>query len=233
MKKIVAILLMVVLSMAFTGMAEKIDFAAEKNAVDFAEKSVKAGAEDDATQTDMVQINGNQYAILTSDFVGISYVSPSNYVFVLTQDYLHQAEIFDAFYNDGLKAALNFIDQGIHLNVYDADTGLDIYVQVIESGLGEYFPDAENLSEAEIQYVHEYFRGAGFTDEETPTFKKVGGNHYFFFDLSDTDQRVYMYTMKGGKVICIQYNAVTAELVERGVELLESLTVSSLTFVQS
>ena len=234
MKKIVVFLLVaVVISMAVSGLAEKSVITGEKNMNAFSQKSEKAGTQaEDATHIDMVEINGNQYAILTGGFLGIAYTAPSDYVYVLTQDYLHQTELYEAFYSDPLEMALSFVDNEIHLNIYDAVSGTDIYLREIESELTQYFPDVDEMTEMEIQFVQEYFLSAGFTLEDDPAFKKVGGNQYFVFDCSDTEQTVYMYTFENGHMIYIWYNASTPEQVAGGAEVLESLYISGLEFVE-
>ena len=86
---------------------------------------------------DQVEITNRTVAVLTGEGLGIAYRIPSGGIYVLTQDYLQQADTYALIYNNPLGAAANFIQNGMHLNIYEPSTGVDIYLEIFPSDAGK------------------------------------------------------------------------------------------------
>ena len=178
--------------------------------------------------TDVVEIDGDNYAVLTPEGIGIAYQKASDSVVVLTQDYVQQADAFAEFYENPIAAVANFIEYDCHLNIYDKDTGTDIYVTVSEGDWQQYYPDSENLTDAEVQSIMMYLESCGLAEASAKTYGLAGGNSYFFFDCSNTDGLVFMYAAVGGYCVRVHFNASNSDEVVHGLELIDNLTVRNM-----
>ncbi len=174
---------------------------------------------------DQVEITNRTVAVLTGEGLGIAYRIPSGGIYVLTQDYLQQADTYALIYNNPLGAAANFIQNGMHLNIYEPSTGVDIYLEIFPSAVSSMFPDASRLTNSEIETVMMYFLRNGFDVADRAVFGSAGANQYFFFDCTGYDNMVYMYTMVGGYTVRIMYGATDSFMISRGLQLLDGLTI--------
>lgn len=177
------------------------------------------------SRSDTVEIDGNQYAVVTSEGIGIGYEVTENGVYVLTQDYVRQSDVYSKFYSDPLSAASNFVKNGMHMNIYDAVNDVDLYIYVSTADWATFYPDSEKLTDDSIETLKAYFRRNGFSDADNEVFGTAGNNHYFFYDCHSTEGKVYMYTSVGGYMVRVQYKATTKEQVSRGLDLMDSLTI--------
>ena len=177
---------------------------------------------------DIVEIQDNTYAILTGENIGIAYETDNPAVAVITQDYLQQSDLYFEFYQNPIAALADYFENGYHLNIYDRENNLDILIQVAAAGWAEAYPDSTNLSDAEIQSLLVYLEGSGFTDAATKTYGTAGNNSYFFFDCSESQGLVCLFTSVGGYSIRIHYWASTPDEVRKGLELLEGLTIAAI-----
>ena len=176
-----------------------------------------------ATVSDMVEINGNSYAVITAEGIAIAYQAPSD-VLVLTQDYLRQAELYSLCYSNPLNAAAEFVEDGTHLNIYDVETGVDIYVDIGTDDWAYIYPDTLNMTDSQIDAVNAYFCRSGLSNANY-TFGKAGENAYFFYDASRNYGKVYMFSSVGGYEIRIYYKAKNNAEVNKGLELLRNLKI--------
>lgn len=177
------------------------------------------------SRSDIVEIDGNQYAVVTSENIGIGYEVTESGVYVLTQDYVRQSDVYSKFYGDPLSAASNFVKNGMHMNIYDAVNDVDLYIYVSTADWAVFYPDSEKLTEDSIATLKAYFRRNGFSDADNEVFGTAGNNHYFFYDCRSTEGRVYMYTSVGGYMVHVQYKATTQDQVSRGLNLMDNLTI--------
>ena len=58
-----------------------------------------------SNRSDLVEIDGNSYGVITGENIGIAYEAPNSSIYVLTQDYLRQANTYDLFYSNPFAAA--------------------------------------------------------------------------------------------------------------------------------
>ena len=230
MKKIIALLLAVMMVVAMTtAFAETAAPADDPNLFVIPETPAKVTEETRAsTRSDIVEIDGNQYGIITGENIGIAYEAPNSSIYVLTQDYIHQADLFASFYNDPLAAAMEFVEDGTHLNIYDNVSNVDIYVDISVANWANMFPETAEMTDSEIEIIQDYFVRNGFDDATTVTFGVAGGNSYFYYDCSASDGYVYLFTSVGGYQIRIYYAASSQAQVERGLELLNGLTITAM-----
>lgn len=229
MKRILALALSLMLATTMLGSAcaeqtEPADDAALK-----AEQTLDEKQEEEtlraASRSDVVEIDGNKYAVMTGENIGIAYEIMDDNVYVLTQDYVRQAELYGKFYNDPLSAASKFVKNGMHLNIYDAANKVDVYIYVSTADWAMLYPDTEKLTEDSVALLKSYFRRNGLDNADTEVFGTAGNNHYFFYNCKSTDGMVYMYTSVGGYMVQIRYEAKTDEQVSRGLELLDDLAI--------
>lgn len=185
-----------------------------------------AAADRAASRSDVVEIDGNQYAVVTGENIGIAYEAPEG-VYVLTQDYVRQADLFDRFYNDPLSAASSFVENGMHMNIYDSENKVDIFIYISTADWASLYPDAADLDDDEVELLDAYFRRNGLDVAQDYTFGKAGNNCYFFYNCLDADQDVWMMTSVGGYQIRVVYDVKTMDQVVRGLELLEGLTIAA------
>lgn len=185
---------------------------------------LKDGRSGNYSRSDLVEIDGDRFAVLTAESIGIAYERENSGIYVLTQDYIRQAELFADFYDDPLNAVMEFVELGIHLNVYDNESGIDIYVSVYEMDWCSDYPNTEEITEDEAELML-MLMAYDFSDKVNSSFRKIGNIHYFVFDECEASEHVFLYASVGGHLIRIDYATEEKWQVERGLELLENLIV--------
>lgn len=232
MKKLLAVLLALVLCFACVpgAFAEEAALADDNSLMDPAVIVAKSeeAAKKASTLSDMVEISENGYAVITGEGLGVAYVLPSDLVYVLTQDYLHQADVYARFYEDPLSIASGFIQNGMHLNVYDPINDVDLYVYITPSDWAALYPNTDNLSDNDVEFLQAYFNRNGGSGARNTVYGGAGGNKWFFFDFSNTNGLVYLMGSVSGYQIKVEYSAKTDAQVSRGLELLEGLTITAI-----
>ena len=168
--------------------------------------------------------------VVTLEGLQISFTYPSEgNIFVLTQDYLSQASLYMALYgNNAMEVANRFIENGMHLNIFDYDNSLDLYLYVESASWATLFPNSSALSTEEAEYLMAYMKENGFSIADQAMFGTVGGNAYFFFDCTSQNGMTILLTSVGGYSIWIRYNTASTSDVTRGLELLKTLKVTSI-----
>lgn len=177
--------------------------------------------------SDLVEISGNNYAVLTPEGIGIAYTAGEDVV-VFTQDYLQQSELFQKYYKNPIGAVSAMIDERKHLNVYDPQTEVDLFVCVFEGEWEQLYPDSNNLTDAEVRGIMMYLESCGFDEAANKTFGMAGGNQYFLFDLSQTEGYVVMFASVNGYRVRVHYFAKTQDQVLRGLEMMEGLVIRAI-----
>lgn len=173
---------------------------------------------------DVVEIDGDKYAVLTPKGLGIAYRADSDYIAVFTQDYVQQREVFDLFYENPIGVVASMIEDKLHMNIMDLESGVSVLVYQLEGLWEELYPDTNSLSDSEIQSLMMFLESCGFQNAKRETFGYAGKHSYFMFDYSDTEGCVVLFTTTGGKIANVIYTAQTEEEVVKGLELVEKLT---------
>lgn len=232
MKKYMSLVLAVLMALTvFPGaVAEDNQLADDPTLKTIAEAEEK---QDEATlrassRGDLVEIDGNEYAVVTGENIGIGYTVKGEDIYVFTQDYLHQAEQYEEFYKDPLAAASKFVKNGMHMNIYDAANDVDVYIYVSSAEWAMLYPDAEEMTDAETERMTEYFKRNGFDVADDTIVGKAGSNKYFFFNCCTSDNAVFMFTSVGGYEVHIQWKATTREQVSIGLNLLDNLVIADM-----
>ena len=205
--------------------------APERNAeTDLIAKSddIKA-AEDDATRAgagDTVTISGNQYTVITPYNVTFSYTAPAG-TYVLTQDYVQQASLFAQFYSDPQAAYNNFVQNKVHLNMYDPATRTDVYLRVCDTPLAQQFPNANALTAEQATAIVEFMftRPEYFQNCTEAVFGWAGGNVWFVGDARTTTGEIVLSTFVNGHEVWENVKATTDAQYDKVIEMLNCLTV--------
>jgi len=232
MKKTIAFLLalLMTLSTASVALAEAPELEDDPNLITIPEHVAKLpeNSERAASRSDTVEITDTTIAVVTGDGLGITYKLPADLVYVLTQDVLQQYELYEKFYDDPIAVAREFAENGTHLNIYDPMYDLDIFVDVGVSVWSVMYPNTDALNEADVAFLQSYFNRNGFDVATTSTVGTLGGNTYFFFDCMEAKGFSCLLASVDGYEISIYFAASTAEQVQRAIDLLDGLTITSL-----
>ena len=128
---------------------------------------------DDSTAvrtTDEVTVTDAGVLILTEDGLAISYACPTENVAAVTQDLDQQTLLYLLLYSSGLKAkAAKYIEDGIHLNIYDFDSGTDIYLYTEETVLSMLVPNLTAMSEDDVAVIQNYLKNNEFDEADSIT----------------------------------------------------------------
>ena len=147
------------------------------------EKSVMDRA-DLTSSTDIVTLTESSVTVETADGLMISYEYPNQYVFCLTQDLEQQAYLYMIFYtNNMVEQASNFVKKGMHLNIYDFDSGADIYLYTDSSLFASIIQNLNALSEEDVAVVEGLIAQEYFPSAKSVTSGMVGENLWIFADM--------------------------------------------------
>ena len=139
--------------------------------------------------TDVVKLEEDTLTIQTELGVSITY-EPGEGVVLLTQDLFQDLATYVTFCDEPKKVCQNFIDNHIHLNVFNE--AFDIYVGVEEPDLlGTVVGDANDLSESDAEYLVDYL------EEETGlpfTVGLLGEQVWFLGDAIEEGGSMYLFT---------------------------------------
>ena len=228
MKKLLIVLLAfaMLLCSCFAAVAEMPELSAADFSVDF-QIPGKADVTKDSSISDIVVINDNSYSVITPEGIVIDYTAPNSNVFCLTQDYVHQYDLYSAFYDNSIETVANFIDSGMHFNIYDPVNEIDMYLYIGTSGWASIFPNTASLSDEEAAYILDYMETNLVDNVSASTYGYAGGNIYFYLDCS-ADGAAYLLTSINGYEILICYRAKNSDAALAGVALLDNLTMASI-----
>ena len=180
-----------------------------------------------ATTSDSVSISGNQFTVRTPYNVTFSYTAPSG-VYVLTQDYNQQRDLFNQFYNDPQGVCNQFIERGMHINMYDAASRVDVYLYLYDTPVAAAFPNANSMSSADAEALVGYmFTDSGyFLNCTEAVFGWAGGNVWFVGDGRTVDGYVVLCTFVNGREIYSRVKVSSDSEYNTIIRLLENLTIS-------
>ena len=177
--------------------------------------------------SDTVVLGSNSCLVGTPEGITISYTAPSdsNNVFCLTQDYLQQHGLFERFYDNPLETALAFNKDGMHLNIYDASDNIDIYIYIDTAPWASLYPDSDNLTETEADYILSYLKEELLPASKQSIYGVVGSNYYFYLDNFDTGT-AYLLGSKGGYEILVEMRVADESAATDALLLLEGLELA-------
>lgn len=182
---------------------------------------------DDSTavrSTDQVTVTDAGVLILTEDGLAISYACPTENVAAVTQDLDQQTLLYLLLYSSGLKAkAAKYVEDGIHLNIYDFDSGTDIYLYTEETVLSMLVPNLTAMSEDDVAVIQNYLKNNEFDEADSITAGMIGNNLWFFADYGTMGAMVTF--VNGIQVACIFRYADDSGPIT-GLTLLDGLSVS-------
>ena len=205
MKRVLSVLLAAVLLLSFQAFA-------------FADIGTAVMTTDEVTLTDTGVL------VLTEDGLLIAYERPTDNVVVLTQDLDQQTLLYLLLYSSGLKAkAAKYIEDGIHLNIYDFDSGTDIYLYTEETVLSMLVPNLTAMSEDDVAVIQNYLKNNEFDEADSITAGMIGNNLWFFADYGTMGAMVTF--VNGIQVTCIFRYADDSGPIT-GLTLLDGLSVS-------
>ena len=190
------------------------------SAIDSYTKDIQEETEENVTKAatkDTVVINGNTYTVMLGNAMTFHYVAPSN-VIVLTQDLAQQSALYAQIYKNPKQVVDSFIQEGMHLNLFDKNTNADAYFYVYASDTAKVFPNANVLTEEEAVYIIKYFFSLDdyFGHCKEATYGYAGGNVWLIGDARSTVERIFLCTFVNGLEVWgvvpaktdAQYNAV-------------------------
>lgn len=176
------------------------------------------------TATDTVIISGNSYHVVTPEGISITYTAPNENVYCLTQDIASQFTLYSAFYSSPVNACSNFIEEGMHFNIYDLSTNIDIYLFVSSAQWASVFPNADALSDSEAGMVMDYLTQYAVSGAQNATMGTAGGNTYFYMEADNT---VFLVTSVNGYQVYLCYEATSQNAALAGLSLLDNLVISA------
>ena len=180
----------------------------------------------DLTQTtDVISLTDSSIVIRTADGLYFSYVCPSEYVVSLSQDVMQQANLYLTFYPSNMTGqAASFIEEGMHLNIFDFETGTDIYLYTFSSPLSQALQNLTSYSETDVKVVESLLTDSWFEDANSVTTGMIGNNLWIFGDYGKGGD---MLTFVNGMCIeCVMYYGDGAG-ASTALNLLNNLTIAA------
>ena len=206
MKRVLSVLLAAVLLLSFQAFA-------------FADIGTAVMTTDEVTLTDTGVL------VLTEDGLLIAYERPTDNVVVLTQDLDQQTLLYLLLFSSNLRAkAAEFIEQGIHLDIYDFDSGTDIFIYTEETLMSMLVPNLTAMSEDDVAVIQNYLKKTEFEGANSVTADMIGNNLWFFGDYGTAG--IMLTFVNGIQIACI-FRYVDDSGPVTGLTLLDSLSVSA------
>ena len=175
--------------------------------------------------TDEVTITDESVLILTEDGLAICYERPSERVITLTQDLDQQALLYLLFYSQNVSAkAAEYIEKGMHLNIFDLDTETDIYLYTEETLLSSIVPNLSAMSEDDVTVIMNYLKNTEFADTNSVTAGMIGNNLWIFADYGTAG---VMITFVNGIQVGLVFGYVDDSGPIPGLTLLDGLSVTA------
>ena len=206
MKRVLSVLLAAVLLLSFQAFA-------------FADIGTAVMTTDEVTLTDTGVL------VLTEDGLLIAYERPTDNVVVLTQDLDQQTLLYLLLFSSNLRAkAAEFIEQGIHMDIYDFDSGTDIFIYTEETLMSMLVPNLTAMSEDDVAVIQNYLKNTEFEGANSVTAGMIGNNLWFFGDYGTAG--IMLTFVNGIQIACI-FRYVDDSGPVTGLTLLDSLNVSA------
>lgn len=179
--------------------------------------------------TDEVIIDSeNSVYTVNTDTISMRVEVPFGFV-CITQDISQQLDLYLALYTDAGTALDNYISHGVHLNLYDLLSGLDVNLFVSDNSLAQLVGDLCEVPEAFAQQVFSYV-AQNWYDGVSCTLETVGGRPYFLVDARKEYGFISYITFVGGRetdVICYA-DAEDEEAAANVAYLVECLNLSTI-----
>ena len=206
MKRVLSVLLAAVLLLSFQAFA-------------FADIGTAVMTTDEVTLTDTGVL------VLTEDGLLVAYERPTDNVVVLTQDLDQQTLLYLLLFSSNLRAkAAEFIEQGIHMDIYDFDSGTDIFIYTEETLMSMLVPNLTAMSEDDVAVIQNYLKKTEFEGANSVTAGMIGNNLWFFGDYGTAG--IMLTFVNGIQIACI-FRYVDDSGPVTGLTLLDSLSVSA------
>ena len=180
-----------------------------------------------AGRYDSVVIDGSEYSVITAENIEILYrQSKGNNAYCLTQDYVAQHELYEQFYSSPIATVQHFIETGMHFNIYDEESGVDIFLYIGEAAWAAAYPNVSRLDAEEALELLEAMNQSWETFQSAADTQVgwLGGNVYFYANARRSGT-VHLLTTVNGYEVYVRYEAKTGAEVNRGLALLEDLTI--------
>ena len=206
MKRVLSVLLAAVLLLSFQAFA-------------FADIGTAVMTTDEVTLTDTGVL------VLTEDGLLVAYERPTDNVVVLTQDLDQQTLLYLLLFSSNLRAkAAEFIEQGIHMDIYDFDSGTDIFIYTEETLMSMLVPNLTAMSEDDVAVIQNYLKKTEFEGANSVTAGMIGNNLWFFGDYGTAG--IMLTFVNSIQIACI-FRYVDDSGPVTGLTLLDSLSVSA------
>ena len=197
--------------------------------IDSFSKGATAGGDEDvskAVTVDTVTITGNSYTIQVPGVMTFHYTAPSN-VLVLTQDVVQQSALYASLYQNPKEMADTFINNYMHLNLYDTNTGADLYLFLYQSDIANVYRNSNNLTVDEAEYLIKYFftLDSYFGKCSEATFGYAGGNVWLIGDATSTLQKVFFVAFVNGYEVWGELPSANADKFNAVVDMLSTLII--------
>ena len=177
------------------------------------------------TTTDEVTLTDTGVLVLTEDGLLVAYERPTDNVVVLTQDLDQQTLLYLLLFSSNLRAkAAEFIEQGIHMDIYDFDSGTDIFIYTEETLMSMLVPNLTAMSEDDVAVIQNYLKKTEFEGANSVTAGMIGNNLWFFGDYGTAG--IMLTFVNGIQIACI-FRYVDDSGPVTGLTLLDSLSVSA------
>lgn len=188
---------------AATEAAEETQAAVIPVLPDIGKRSVRADR--DAVRTpqnpDTVTIDEEKgvFSVITASGTELSVTVPFG-VYCITQDVAQQLDVYLNLYADVGAALKTYLDQGIHMDLYDFYAGKSVYICELENPFAAVTGDLNKLSLTNRKQAGDYLSEHRFGNYSAQ-LKRVGKNAYIAFDLAQDCGFVVYDTIVGGKLI--------------------------------
>lgn len=184
-------------------------------------------AEDKAITSDIVFVNNNDYTVLLPIGLTFHYRAPSD-VYVFTQDLAQQSALYAACYSSPREVVDHFIDSGMHCDIYDDASGVDIFLHVYNTSLAALYGNSGSLTGEEADYLASYMLTSGdyMLNCSEIVYGWDGGNMWFVGDRCAYDGTVVLCTFVGGYEVFGVVKAGGVAEYNRIIDLLDYLTIS-------
>ena len=136
-----------------------------------------------------------------------------------------QALLYPLFYSGNVTAKANeFVENGMHLNIYDPESETDIYLYTEESLVASIVPNLSAMSEDDVEVVQYYLKDSFFDGANSVTAGMIGNNLWIFGDYGTAGLMVTF--VNGIQVECF-FRYVDASGPITGLTLLDGLSVEA------
>lgn len=178
-----------------------------------------------AVTSDVVSFSDADVSIQTESGINIRFQYPNEYVLAMTQDLVQQAYLYIQMYQNAPDVVASFVEEGMHLNIFDQVTGADIFLYAEASPLAGAIQDLDAHSEANITLVQDMLTQYYFGDASSVSVGTVGGNLWFFADYGFYG--VMLTFVNGVEVDCMFKYVDSDQGPVTELTLLNSLTISA------